>query len=130
MWCFFRLEVEIKYYKPLQTQTKLNHVTNSIWPNRYFDFTDLRWPTNVKCHNTNVLYFKHFHSLASLASLSSHTCFAFNRVLLNTTWKVKCLKEVIHLTKSVDHLTRCPSLESVLLKPRRNENNLKINFGC
>ena len=34
------------------------------------------------------------------------------KVLLNTTKKVKCLKEVGHLAKSVGHLTRYPNQSS------------------
>ena len=51
------------------------------------------------------------HSLAPLSSLTL-------KVLLNDTQKVKCLKEVSHLTKSVSHIqnTLVGHLKSVLLK--------------
>ena len=81
--------------------------------------TNLRGPTKVKCHNMDVLNIKLLlnstlgldssPALASFAHTGWDTCLALLapltslvlKVLLNTTQKVKCLKEVGHLTKSV-----------------------------
>ena len=91
-------------------------------------YDQLKMTNHVLCKMTNLdfedeqplsskpwIASKHCGWLSSSPSLLClhYTCLALLALLtlnflLNTTWKVKSLKEVNHLSKSVGHLTRYP----------------------